>query len=302
MDFITVFSRFTIPLITIIILVKCLMTLLLGHPTEKTYGYIINMMTGERYALNMWETSIGRSPSNDIVIKYDLIPRFQAVITRRIDGWYIYDVFAKSNIKINGKAFSKKNTVSQGDIITFADLDFRFEITNDPVQRVGKKKKAPGQVQNRQGGTKKTAAPPQRTQQQKNTSPDQASLLRKNMNSAEIRRGSYTIEAPGRNQGKTRRISQPFITNKDTNETFILCGNEVTIGSGRRCDIVLSSNRVAKLHAVLVLYEDGWAIEDASSGRGTLLNGEKIQSAQLLFDGDVIALADERLYFNTGRH
>ena len=115
-------------------------------------------------------------------------------------------------------------------------------------------------------------------------------------------RGSYTIEAPGRNQGRTRRISQPFITNKDTGETFILCGNEVTIGSGRRCDIVLSSNAVAKLHAVLVLYEDGWAIEDASSGRGTLLNGERIQSTQLLFDGDVIALADERLYFNTGRY
>lgn len=299
MDFITVFSRFTIPLITIIILVKCLMTLLLGHPTEKTYGYIINMMTGERYALNMWETSIGRSPSNDIVIKYDLIPRFQAVITRRIDGWYIYDVFAKSNIKINGKAFSKKSTVSQGDIITFADLNFRFEITNDPVQRVGKKKKSPGQAQSR--GAQRPSTQSQRTQQTGNA-PQQAPLLRKNMDTAAMRRGSYTIEAPGKNQGRTRRISQPFITNKDTGETFILCGNEVTIGSGRRCDIVLSSNRVAKLHAVLVLYEDGWAIEDASSGRGTLLNGDRIQSAQLLFDGDVIALADERLYFNTGRH
>lgn len=297
MEFITVFSRFTVPLITVIILVKCIMTLLLGHPTEKTYGYIVNMMTGERYALNMWETSIGRSPSCDIVINHDLIPRFQAVISRRIDGWYIYDVFMRSSIKINGKAFNKKSTVNQGDIITFSDMKFRFEITNDPVQRVGKKK-----------GGKKEQRPssPQRPAShrpvQPGVNPEVPPLLRKNMDSAAMRRGSYTIEAPNRNQGTTRRITQPYITNKDTGETFILCGNEVTIGSGRRSDIVLMSNQVARLHALLVLYEDGWAIEDVSSGRGTLLNGNRITSPQLLFDGDIIALGDERLYYHTSRN
>lgn len=297
MEFITIFSRFTIPLITIIILVKCVMTLLLGHPPEKTYGYIINMMTGERYALNMWETSIGRSPSCDIVINYDLIPRFQAVISRRIDGWYIYDVFLKSSIKINGKAFNKKSTINQGDIITLADLKFRFEITDDPVQKVGKNKKGSKQPQKTPPKAVTSDSP-----QQASSNFSQTPLLRKNIDTAAMRRGSYTIEAPGRNQGQTRRIAQPYIINKDTGETFILCGNEVTIGNGRRCDIVLSSPQTAKLHAVLVLYEDGWAIEDASSGRGTLLNGNRITSAQLLFDGDVIALGDERLYFNTSRH
>ena len=296
MEFITLFSRFTIPLITVIILVKCIMTLLLGHPPEKTYGYIINMMTGERYALNMWETSIGRSPSCDIVINHDLIPRFQAVITRRIDGWYIYDVFLKSSIKINGKAFNKKSTVNQGDIITFADLKFRFEITDDPVQEVGKKKKG-----SKQSGKAQPKAAPEISRQQQNSNLSQQALLRKNIDTASMRRGSYTIEAPGRNQGQTRRVAQPCLINKDTGETFILCGNEVTIGNGRRCDIVLRSPQTARLHAVLVLYEDGWAIEDASSGRGTLLNGNRITAPQLLFDGDVIALADERLYYNTSR-
>lgn len=297
MEFITVFSRFTIPLITVIILVKCVMTLLLGHPAEKTYGYIVDMMIGERYALNMWETSIGRSPSCDIVVNKDLIPRFQAVISRRIDGWYIYDVFMRSTIKINGKGFEKKSTINQGDIITFADMKFRFEVTNDPVQRVGKKK---GGKKEQKSAPAKRVSPQQQYHQGMNQ--DSQPLMRNNMESAAMRRGSYTIEAPGRNQGITRHITQPYITNKDTGETFILCGNEVTIGSGRRSDIVLMSNQVGRLHAVLVLYEDGWAIEDASSGRGTFLNGKRISSPQLLFDGDIIALGDERLYYHTTRN
>lgn len=53
---------------------------------------------------------------------------------------------------------------------------------------------------------------------------------------------------------------------------------------------------MSKLHAMAVLYEDGWAIEDAGTGK-TLLNGKRVTSSQLLFDGDIISLADERLYF-----
>ncbi len=294
MDIITSFSRFAIPLITILILIKCIMTLLLGHPTEKTYGYIINMLTGERYALNMWETSIGRSPSCDIVIDSDNIPRFQAVISRRIDGWYIYDVFTRSRIKINGQAVEKKSTVSPGDIISFTDMKFRFDITNDPVQKVGKKKKSKSADAAIKNTRPNTQMPPQQT---RNDYP----LSGPDINSAAMRRGSFTIETPDKSQNRTIRISQPYITNNDTGQTFILCGNEVTIGSGRRCDIVLYSNRVAKLHAVLVLYEDGWAIESTCS-IGTLLNGQPVNSAQLLFDGDVISLADERLYFHINKN
>ncbi|MBR2417647.1 MAG: FHA domain-containing protein, partial [Clostridia bacterium] len=39
---------------------------------------------------------------------------------------------------------------------------------------------------------------------------------------------------------------------------------------------------------------------DLGSAKGTRLNGKKITSPQLLFDGDVISLADERLYYKKG--
>ncbi|MBQ3136723.1 MAG: FHA domain-containing protein [Clostridia bacterium] len=298
MQFITAVSRFILPVITLIILIKCILSLWLGHPKEKTYGYIIDMINGERYALNMWETSIGRGSSCDITLSYDNVARTHAVFTRRIDGWYIHNInyvkwkklaelegrLSRSNrkntssiIKINGTRVEDKATVSDGDIITLGNVRLRFEVADDPVQKVGKKKK-------------KSASAP---------SPVKHDYPQYDIDRHYEEVGSYTVETPGK-QSTKKKSSQPRIINKDTGEAFILCGNEVTIGKGR-CDIKLSSRHAAKKHALLILYEDGWAVSDCSGKKGTYLNGKLITSPQLLFSGDVIAIGDERLFYEGGR-
>ena len=296
MEFITDISRIVLPIITVMLLVKCILALWLGHPKEKIYGYISDMHSGERHPLNMWETSIGRGSSCDIVLSYDSIPRVQAVISRRIDGWYIFETLSKAPIKVNGTAVSKKQTIENGDIITFGKVRFRFEVADDPVQRVGKQKKksqkkgaAAPKTRTAQPQPKQTGAAQQTPRPQTRQAPKQTATPRYSAN------GSYTVETP-RVQKNVRRVTQHCIVNRDTGEIFILCGNEVTIGTSRRSDIKLRGN-AAKNQAMIVLYEDGWAIEDASSGRPTLLNGKKVTAPQLLFDGDIIAVGDERLYY-----
>lgn len=295
MEFITDISRIVLPLMTVILLVKCILALWLGHPKEKTYGYITDMHSGERHALNMWETSIGRGNSCDIVLSYDSIPRVQAVISRRIDGWYIFETLSKAPIKVNGTAVSKKQTVENGDIITLGKVRFRFEIADDPVQRVGKQKKktakkgadtAPRTTQSRQASSQTPNRQRTQTPSRQGTVPNSVPRQR----SAD----SFTVETP-RVQKNVRRVTQHCIVNKDTGDIFILCGNEVKIGSARRSDIRLMGS--AKNQALIVLYEDGWAIEDTGSGKPTLLNGRKVTAPQLLFDGDIIAVGDERLYY-----
>ena len=295
MEFITDISRIVLPLMTVILLVKCILALWLGHPKEKTYGYITDMHSGERHALNMWETSIGRGNSCDIVLSYDSIPRVQAVISRRIDGWYIFETLSKAPIKVNGTAVSKKQTVENGDIITLGKVRFRFEIADDPVQRVGKQKKktakkgadtAPKTAQTRQASSQTPNRQRTQTQTRQGTVPNSVPRQR----SAD----SFTVETP-RVQKNVRRVTQHCIVNKDTGDIFILCGNEVKIGSARLSDIRLMGS--AKNQALIVLYEDGWAIEDTGSGKPTLLNGRKVTAPQLLFDGDIIAVGDERLYY-----
>ena len=295
MEFITDISRIVLPLITIILLVKCILALWLGHPKEKTYGYISDMHSGERHALNMWETSIGRGSSCDIVLDYNSIPRVQAVISRRIDGWYIFETLSKAPIKVNGTSINKKQTIENGDIITMGKVRFRFEIADDPVQRVGKQKKKTAKKTTDAKAQQTRQAPAQTSA----TAPRNQSQARQGTQTAPVRNktnGSYTVETP-KVQKSVKRITQHCIVNKDTGEIFILCGNEVTIGSARRNDIRLKGQNVGKTQALVVLYEDGWAIEDTGSGKPTLLNGRKVTAPQLLFDGDIIAVGDERLYY-----
>lgn len=294
MELITSISRIVLPLITAVLLIKCILTLWLGHPKEKTYGYITDMLSGERYALNMWETSIGRSTSCDIALNYDSVSRVQAVITRRIDGWYIYDTLSKSGNKVNGEKIAKKQTMENGDIITLGKVRFRFEIADDPVIRVGKHKKKSGSTKrkNQPATPKGSSVPYSGTRMENEQGVGRYSATAQKATIPD----SYTLETAKRANKPVRRITQNCLVNKDTGEIFILCGNEVKIGTSSRCDIRLKSKSVAKLHAMAVLYEDGWAIEDAGTGK-TLLNGKRVTSPQLLFDGDIISLADERLYF-----
>lgn len=256
MNLIISVSRYILPFLGIVLLSKCILTLLLGHPKEKIYAYITDMNTGERHPLNMWETSIGRSSSSDIVIRYPSISRSHAVLSRRIDGWYIYDLNSKHGIRINGNRVNESGTLASGDRITFANVDFRFEIIDDPVQKAGKK----------------------------------------------TRKGTVTASPIQQSSNAPRDFyAHPRMINPRTGEVFMLVGNHVTIGAAPKSDIRLSGKGVSRSHCELVLYEDGWAINDLHSTNGTFLNGRKTSQPQLLFDGDVITLGTEMLNFRTRR-
>ena len=259
MFIITAVSRYILPSLALVILFKCILTLLLGHPKEKIYAYITDMKTGERHPLNMWETSLGRSNSSDIVLPYSAVSRSHAVISRRIDGWYIYDLNSKSGIRVNESVIEEKTTVKNGDMISFADASFRFEVADDPVQHVGKHKRKGARVQ-----------------------------------PMPYQNGASPYAAAGAQPG----YNQPRMINQRTGEVFVLVGNRVTVGAAAKSDIRIRFGQgVSRQHSVLVLYEDGWAITDSNSTNGTLLNGRKINQPQLLFEGDVITLGTETLLF-----
>lgn len=296
-------SRIVLPILTVIIVTRCMLSLLLGHPSEKIYGYIVDMADGERHALGMWETSIGRSNLCDIVLGYNSVSRAHAVISRRIDGWYIFDLVSKASIQINGKKLEKSATIQNGDVISFGTASFKFLVSDDPVQAVGRKAK--------NAKTAKTVGPrpqPQRPQGQQTPPKPQSS----SSSEAYYRQGqqnTYTDASGGYGtaQGQpfkqnsvptTGKTGDPAIVNPQTGAIIVLRGNLVSIGRGNTCDLRLSDPSVSRKHASLVLYEDGWAIEDSGSTTGTYLNGQKVTSPQLLFDGDTITMGSTNLKFS----
>lgn len=282
-------SRIVLPVLTVIIVTKCMLSLLLGHPSEKIYGYIIDMADGERHALGMWETSIGRSNLCDIVVGYDSVARAHAVISRRIDGWYIFELVAKSGIKVNGRRLEKSATIQNGDVITLGSASFKFLISDDPVQAAGRRKK-------RKAASKTASSRPDSAQGQTKT-PPAPDTARPDSN------GTFSINPPVQPPVKqnsvplTGKTGDPAIVNCQTGSIVVLRGNLVSIGRGSTCDLKLNDPSVSRKHASLVLYEDGWAIVDAGSAAGTYLNDQKVTSAQLLFDGDIITLGTTKLEF-----
>jgi hypothetical protein len=78
---------------------------------------------------------------------------------------------------------------------------------------------------------------------------------------------------------------------------YTLDRDRMNIGRSRDCEIVLSSSRVSRNHALILREGDGFAIEDLGSANGVYLHSERI-SRQLIKPGDVYTISDETLTFD----
>jgi pSer/pThr/pTyr-binding forkhead associated (FHA) protein len=68
-------------------------------------------------------------------------------------------------------------------------------------------------------------------------------------------------------------------------ETFAL-GNELTVGRGGGCGIVLDDGFVSQVHARLYVRDGSAFVEDLASRNGTLVNGQPLQGTLRLKRGD----------------
>ncbi|MEG2081042.1 MAG: FHA domain-containing protein, partial [Oscillospiraceae bacterium] len=74
-----------------------------------------------------WETSIGRSRSCDISLKYGTVSRFHAVLALRKDGWFIFDTESKTGVYLNGEKITEFASVSDGDTLSFGNSVMKFQ-------------------------------------------------------------------------------------------------------------------------------------------------------------------------------
>ena len=65
--------------------------------------------------------------------------------------------------------------------------------------------------------------------------------------------------------------------------------NEVTIGRGMDCDIMIRNFRIAEKHGVFFLGKEGWIYRDLGSEVGSSMNGSRIKWVKV-FNGSTIAL------------
>lgn len=77
--------------------------------------------------INHWETSIGKSKANDIVLPFPSVSRFHAVVAKKKRDWVVTDTFSKNGIFVNGKRIEGKAALEDGDIIEIGGVPLQFQ-------------------------------------------------------------------------------------------------------------------------------------------------------------------------------
>lgn len=72
---------------------------------------------------------IGREKDNDLQILEDDISKYHAKIMYEGGRWILYDLNSSNGTKLNGTPVKKNIPIQNKDIIRFADIPLRFEIT-----------------------------------------------------------------------------------------------------------------------------------------------------------------------------
>lgn len=119
-----------LPLLSVVILVRCGKSMLCGKPEAEIWGYL-SLPNGSRIDLDHWENVIGRSKASDAVLEYPTLSRSHAAIIRDDKGaWMLYDLRSKGGITLNGKKLTEPAGIKNGDLISFAGVDTVFVATS----------------------------------------------------------------------------------------------------------------------------------------------------------------------------
>ncbi len=124
--FLTSIMSYLLPLLAILVIARCMRSMLKGKVATEIWGYI---HTEDGVLLiNHWENLIGRGRSSDICLGSQKVSRVHAVLVRNDKGqWRIHDIFSKGGVWVNGeRASAAGHKVVDGDIISLADKQVRF--------------------------------------------------------------------------------------------------------------------------------------------------------------------------------
>jgi pSer/pThr/pTyr-binding forkhead associated (FHA) protein len=90
-------------------------------------------LKGQEFQITKFETSIGKAPSNDVVLGDDwFLAKKQAVIIRRGNHEYeIHDMGGFRRTKVNGVQLTEPKNLQSGDVIEFGNTRCVFQFTGD---------------------------------------------------------------------------------------------------------------------------------------------------------------------------
>lgn len=134
---VTTVLRFIFPVLTVLILARCAISLLGFRKEPEIWGHIA-FEDGSRLPITHWENTLGRTRRNDIQMNFENIYKQHAVITRYDDGsWTIGDVGGRGGISVNGHVITGLTEIGYGDLIDLNGLQVTLvPITEEEAEYV----------------------------------------------------------------------------------------------------------------------------------------------------------------------
>lgn len=109
-------------------------TMVLDKSPLAVLSIIEGKQKGREYQLTKFETTIGKAPSNDIVLSDDwFLSKKQAIITRRGNEYEIRDLGGFRKTRVNGVTLGEPRVLKHGDVIEFGTTRCLFQITDVPA-------------------------------------------------------------------------------------------------------------------------------------------------------------------------
>lgn len=207
----------------------------------------------QKYAevdLKQGRLTIGRDPSNDVVLDVDDVSGFHAEIHVQNNRVFLVDLGSTNGSFHLGKRVTGRVVLNPWDDIAFGSVDAELIVTGSR-----RPTKAMGAIGSRE------------------TSTASATSTDPNMTKARPAIGVYILSG----------LSEDVIEQK------ISITRSVTVGRDASCDIVLVSDLASRLHARIVVDQGRLFVEDLGSTNGTHVNGNKVTTRMELKDGDELS-------------
>ena len=125
-SFLTGVLRYVLPVLSVVILSTCVISLFRNRPRLHKLAQLVDQNNGKVIDIDRWDTSIGKSKSNDIVFPMPNVSRYHAVIAKKRKEWVITDTFSKTGVEVNGEKIDTSCVISDGDIITIGEIPLKF--------------------------------------------------------------------------------------------------------------------------------------------------------------------------------
>ena len=204
--------------------------------------------------------SLGRDPANDIQVPLTTVSRRHARIFFEMGDYFLEDLGSTHGTEHNGRKVpaGEKRLLRDGDQIKVMSFHIKFKTTV-------------GTMLDRQPGEKTEA------------------LARRMVQEVLASLGSNQAAPPALRIMNGADEGQRFDLSEDA--------TEITIGRSPECDITLNDQNTSRRHCLIKRNWHGFTAQDLASKNGVLLNGDQIEGARMLKDGDELQVGGVKLIF-----